>query len=59
MSVRFLSDQRLFILTTPHSAYTFYLTKDHQLIHSYWGPNLPLLEDYPALSLNWQHSSPP
>ncbi len=58
MPIDFLEIKGLFVLTTAQTAYTFYLTDTGQLVHSYWGVKLPRLEDYPALVVNQQHSSP-
>jgi alpha-galactosidase len=61
MSVTYLPEKKLFLLTTERSAYAFYVVDDKKLVHAYWGAKLPRPEDYPppppAWALSSQHST--
>ncbi len=57
MPIQFLTEQRLFLLETEHTAYAIYLAEHGQLLHLYWGEKLPFPSDYPGKPFNTAASS--
>lgn len=57
MTISFEAQKGLFILSTAHTAYCFYLLPGGQLVHSYWGSKLAGPGDYPALLTRHQHAA--
>lgn len=57
MPIKYLEEQRLFLLETTKTAYTILLGEHGQLMHTYWGEKLPFPADYPGRPLNVAHSA--
>ncbi|MDB5078811.1 MAG: Alpha-galactosidase [Chloroflexi bacterium] len=57
MPIRYLDEQRLFLLETDRTAYVIYLAEHGQLLHLYWGEKLVFPADYPGPPLNHAHSA--
>lgn len=55
--IQFDQDRNLWVLQTENTAYAFGLSAEGALCHTYYGPRLPFLSDYPGARLYPEQSS--